>query len=165
MISIEDIPAETRWEIAAKSASAIPLFYDRYFRKVLGEKYDDIERSLWIESGKEIKNLAAALDLPTDNASDIFESLGIIGTILYGPEMKFDPVVQSENKSVGRMNGCSVLNRAREMGLDPKISVLRACRVLLKTEVEALNPAFTQRFNKNMCNGDDYCENVIERKR
>lgn len=66
---------------------------------------------------------------------------------------------------VGRTTGCSVLNRAREMGLDPKISVLSACRVLLKTEVEALNPAFTQRFSKSMCGGDDYCEVVIERKR
>lgn len=32
MISIEDIPAEKRWEIAAKS-----LIYDMHFRKVLGE--------------------------------------------------------------------------------------------------------------------------------
>ena len=47
MVRIEDIPAETRWEIAAKSASALPLFYEKYFRKVLGDRYDDIERSLW----------------------------------------------------------------------------------------------------------------------
>jgi hypothetical protein len=46
MISIEDIPAEKRWEIAAKSASAMPLIYDMIFRKVLGEKYDEIERPL-----------------------------------------------------------------------------------------------------------------------
>ncbi len=165
MVRIEDIPGETRWEIAAKSASAMPLLYDRHFRKVLGDKYDDIERSLWIESGKEIRNPATALDLPTNNAPEISESLGIIGAILYGTEMKFEPAEQTENKVVGRTTGCSVLNRATEMGLDPKISVLRACRIVLKTEVEALNPAFTQRFNKSMCGGDDYCEMVIERKR
>jgi len=35
MVSIEDIPAEKRWEIAAKSASAMPLIYDMHFRKSL----------------------------------------------------------------------------------------------------------------------------------
>ena len=79
--------------------------------------------------------------------------------------MKYEPAEQTENKIVGRTTGCSILNRAREMGLDPKISVHRACGVVLKTEVEALNPDFTQKFNKSMCDGDDYCEMVIERKR
>ena len=166
MVRIEDIPAEKRWEIAARTAGTIPLMYDKYFRKVVGDEYDDIERSLWTESGNEIKNLATALDLPTNNAIEISESLGVIGTILYGPEMKFEPAgKQTENKAVGRMTGCPVLNRAREMGMDPTISVERACRVVLRTEVEALNPSFTQRFNKSMCEGDEYCEMVIERKR
>ena len=82
MISLEDVPVETRWEIAAKSASTVPLLYDKYFRKVLKEKYDDIERPIWIESGKEMKNLAEVLDLPRDKAHEISESLGIIGAIL-----------------------------------------------------------------------------------
>jgi hypothetical protein len=43
--------------LAAKSASAMPLIYDMYFRKVLGEKYDEIERPIWTEGGKEVKNL------------------------------------------------------------------------------------------------------------
>jgi len=165
MVSIEDIPVETRWEIAAKSASAVPLLYDKYFRKVLKEKYDDNERPIWIESGKEMKNLAEVLDLPRDKALEISESLGIIGTILYGPEMKTELVDATEDRAVERKIQCSVLNRANEMGLDPKISAQRACMVFLKTAVEALNPAFTHQLNKSMCSGDDYCEMVIEKKR
>ncbi len=42
MVSIEDIPAEQRWEIAAMAASAIPLAYDIAFREAIGEKYDEI---------------------------------------------------------------------------------------------------------------------------
>jgi hypothetical protein len=165
MASIEDIPVETRWEIAAKSASTVPLLYDKYFRKVLKEKYDDIERPIWIESGKEMKNLAEVLDLPRDKAQEISESLGVIGAILYGPEMKKELVDATEDRALGRMTQCSVLNRANEMGLDPKISAQRACMVFMKTAVEALNPAFTYRLNKSMCSGDDYCEMVIEKKR
>ena len=44
MVNIEDIPFEERWKIAAKSASIVPLLYDRFFREALGEKYDEIER-------------------------------------------------------------------------------------------------------------------------
>ncbi len=165
MVSIEDIPVETRWEIADKSASAVPLLYDKYFRKVLKEEYDDNERPIWIESGKEMKNLAELLDLPRDKALEISESLGIIGTILYGPEMKTEHVDATEDRVVERKIRCSVLNRANEMGLDPKISAERACMVFLKNSVEALNPAFTYQLNKSMCSGDDYCEMVIEKKR
>ncbi len=165
MVNIDDIPVETRWEIAAKSASAMPLIYDKYFRKVLKEKYDDIERPIWIESGKEMKNLAEVLGLPRDKAVEVSESLGIIGTILYGPEMKAELVDATEDRAVARKTQCSVLNRANEMGLDPKISAQTACMVFLKTAVGALNPAFTYRLNRSMCNGDNYCEMSIEKKR
>jgi hypothetical protein len=63
MVSIEDIPKQNL-EIAA---STIPLAYDIAFREVLGEKYGEIERPLYIEAGKEFKNLASALGLPMGN--------------------------------------------------------------------------------------------------
>ncbi|MDF1556946.1 MAG: hypothetical protein P1P80_02010 [ANME-2 cluster archaeon] len=85
MVSIEDIPLEQRWEIAAGAASSIPLAYDMAFREVLGDKYDEIERPIYIEAGKEIKNLASALELPMGNAREIGQTFGIIGTILNGP--------------------------------------------------------------------------------
>lgn len=49
MVNIEDIPVEERWKIAAKSAGFMPLLYDKFFRKVLGDKYDEIERPILIE--------------------------------------------------------------------------------------------------------------------
>jgi len=83
MVSIEDIPAEKRWEIAAKSASAMPLIYDMHFRKVLGEKYDEIERHIWTEGGKEVKTLVTALGLPSDNAIEINEAFkGFLHSLL-----------------------------------------------------------------------------------
>lgn len=165
MVSLEDIPAETRWEIAARSASVVPLLYDMHFRKVLREKYDDIELPIWVKSANEMKNLANELGLPLSNAKEISESMGVIAAILYGREMKMELIEGNEDRAIGRMTECAVLNRAKEMGLDPEISAQTACRQVLKTEAEALNPEFTQRSTMSMCAGDSFCEMVIERKR
>ena len=164
MVSIEDIPAEVRWEIAAKAASATPLAYDMVFREVLGDRYDEIERPIYIEAGKEMKELAAALGLPTDNAMDLDEAQNVLTTILYGPEFEFGNVEGTEDRVVGKVTGCAVLNRAKEMGLDPKVVCLGACQTICKATIENLNPNYTQRFTSAMCAGDPYCEMAIELK-
>lgn len=164
MVSIEDIPAEVRWEIAAKAASATPVAYDMIFREVLGDKYDEIERPIYIEAGKEMKSLAMALGLPTDNARDLGDAQGVLTAILYGPEFEFGNVEGTEDRAVGKVTGCAVLNRTKEMGLDPGIVCLEACQTLCKSTIENLNPKYTQRFTRNMCAGDPYCEMVIELK-
>ncbi|KAF5417495.1 MAG: hypothetical protein C5S49_03305 [Candidatus Methanogaster sp.] len=164
MVSIEDIPAEVRWEIAAKAASATPLAYDMVFREVLGDRYDEIERPIYIEAGKEMKSLAAALGLPTDNARDLGDAQGVLTTILYGPEFEFGTVEGTEDRAVVKVTGCAVLNRALEMGLDPTVVCLAACQTLCKSTIENLNPKYTQRFTSNMCADDPYCEGVIELK-
>lgn len=162
MIRIEDIPAEKRWEIAAKSASAMPLIYDMHFRKVLGEKYDEIERHIWTESGKEVNKLATALGLPSGNAIEVNEAFGVIGTILFGPEFRFEIVEETKDRVLGKVIECPILNRAREMGLDPETVALKACMTFDKSAVENLNPEYTHRLNANMCSGSRYCEMVIE---
>jgi hypothetical protein len=165
MVSIEDIPAEQRWEIAARAASAVPFAYDIAFREAIGEKYDEIERPIYIEAGKEFRNLASVLGLPTGNASEINQTFGIIGTILYGPEFKTETMEEGDDRTVGKVNQCPMLNRAVEMGLNPQIVALTACQTFSKSAIENLNPGFTQQVNKRMCNGDPYCEMVIESRK
>ena len=165
MVSIEDIPAEQRWEIAARAASAIPLAYDIAFRAAIGEKYDEMERPIYIEAGKEIKNLASALGLPTGKAREIYETFWTIGTILNGPEFKRETTEEGDDRTVGKTTQCPILNRAVEMGLDPKIVALTACQTYHKSAIENLNPGFTLQHNKTMCGGDPYCEMVIERRK
>ncbi len=103
MTSIEDVPAENRWVIAARSASAMPIIYDMHFRKVLGEKYDEIERSIWIDQGKELKNFAIAMDMPSNNAKEVSEIFRIAGMILYGPEFRFEMAEEMGDRVVGRV--------------------------------------------------------------
>jgi len=165
MVNIEDIPAEQRWEIAARAASAIPFAYDIAFREAVGEKYDEMERPIYIEAGKEIKNLASAFGLPTGNAREIYETFWIIGTILNGPEFKGETTEEGDDRTVGKTTQCPILNRAVEMGLDPKIVAFTACQTYHKSAIEKLNPGFTHHHNKSMCSGDPYCEMVIERRK
>ncbi|MCG7848817.1 MAG: hypothetical protein MIO93_06510, partial [ANME-2 cluster archaeon] len=122
-------------------------------------------RPIYIEVGKEFKNLASALGLPVGNAREVSQTFGIIGTILNGPEMKTETTEEGDDRTVGKVIQCPLLNRAVEMGLDPKIVALTACQVYSKSAVENLNPEFTQQSNKRMCSGDPYCEMVIERRK
>ena len=142
----------------------MPLLYDMHFRKVLRDKYDEIERSIWTEGGKEVKNLAAALGLPSDNAIEVNDTFGVIGTTLFGPEFRFEIVEETKDRVVGKVIECPILNRAREMGLHPEIVALKTCMTFNKSAVENLNPEYTHRLNANMCSGSRYCEMIIERQ-
>ncbi len=135
-----------------------------HFKKVLGEKYDEIEKPIWTEGGKEVKNIAMALGLPSDNAIEINEAFGVVGTILFGPEFKFEIVEETKDRVVGRVIACPMLNRTREMGLDPEIVTLKACMTFDKSTVENLNPRYVHRLNANMCSGSRYCEISLSAK-
>jgi len=137
MVSLEDIPFKERWKIASKSASIVPLLYDSHFRKVLGDKYDEIERPIWMEIAKEMKGLAMSLGLPSGNARQIGETLGIINSISFGPESRFGTLEDTENGAIGKVTGCAILNSAMQMGLDPKIVALPACTTTIQSAVES----------------------------
>ncbi|MBN1235720.1 MAG: hypothetical protein JW999_06680, partial [Methanotrichaceae archaeon] len=83
MVSIRDIPAELRWDIAARSATAMSFAYAASFDKAFGDKADEIVRQIWIEGEKEAKGLAEKLALPVKNASEMDETWGLLSLILY----------------------------------------------------------------------------------
>lgn len=161
MTSIEDIPAELRWEIAAKYATALPVVYDMIFRKALGAKYDAIELPIWIEGGKDAKKIADALRLPTETLKDLGDAYGIISTVLFGPELKWKMTEMGRDRLTTKVTGCPLLNRAVELGMNTAL-LLNACRAYNRSAVENLNPRYTWRSVKRMCTGDPHCENFIE---
>lgn len=162
MADIEDIPAEIRWEIAAKSATAMPWAYVMAFQNVISKKrLFEIERTIWTQGGIEAKKLADQLNLPAGNAKEVNNTWGIVSGVLYGPEFKEDIIEASEDKVVTRITGCPFLNRAREMRIDSKDS-FESCQAYARSIVENLNGKYTQRFTTGMCRGDPYCENIIE---
>jgi hypothetical protein len=72
-------------------------------------------------------------------------------------------IEENENRVVTRITGCPFLNRAKEMGIDPK-DAFGPCQAYGKSTVENLNPKYSQRFLDGMCLGAPYCENIIEPK-
>lgn len=161
MASIEDIPAEVRWEIAAKAASALPLVYDMFFRPAVGQKYDEIEMPIWGQSGRDIKSIARSLNLPAGTAEEVSSTFSIISTILFGPEWRFESEKQGD-RVIERIRGCPMFNRAQELGLNPKVSLLGACKEFTKSAVENLNPKYVLRHKQTMCDGYPCCETTLE---
>jgi hypothetical protein len=164
MVDIGDIPAEVRWEVAAKSATSMPFAYSIFFRKVVGDKFEEIVKQIWVEGGKEAKGLAQKLALPAGNAKEVDDTWGILSLVLYGPEIKWETVEGGENRAVDMITGCPFLNRAKEMGLEPK-DLFGGCQAYNRSMVENLNPKYTQRFASGMCRGAPYCESIVELKK
>ena len=164
MVSIKDIPAEVRWEIAAKSATAMSFAYGAFLERALGDKSDEIVKQIWTEGGKEAKGLAEKLALPTGNAREVDETWGVLSLILYGPEFTWETQEEGKDRAVDRITGCPFLNRHREMG-EVNEGLFDGCQAYSRSVVENLNPKYTQRFASGMCQGAPYCESIIELKK
>jgi len=164
MVSIKDIPAEVRWEIAARSATSMTGAYGVFFEGALGDKCAEIVKQIWIEGGKEAKGLAEKLALPVGDAREVDEAWGVLSQVLYGPEITWETVEEGKDRAVDRITGCPFLNRHREMSADAW-GIFDACQAYAKSTVESLNPKYTQRFESAMCRGAPYCESVVDVKK
>lgn len=113
-----------------------------------------------------MKDLAMVLGLPSGNARQLAETIGVLSMISFGPENRIEPVVETEYGAMGKVTECAVRNSAIQMGLDPKIVAFTGCRTMMASAVESLNPEYTLRQDaKNMCSGDEYCEMAVERRK
>jgi hypothetical protein len=164
MVSIKDIPAELRWEIATKAANSQSVVYDMLVRQIIGDKIDEIWNVIMTEGGKGSKAMAESLGLPTSNAAEIDDALSIISAIVLGPEIEGDVIEANEDLVIERITGCPMLNAHRNVG-SPTVGTPAHCQAFCQSSVESLNPRYTLQYNKRMCTGDPHCEYAIERKK
>lgn len=160
-MNIEDFPDRLKWEIASKSATAMPFAYEMVFSEILGEKGEELFKQLWINSGKEAADLAMVLELPASNAPEVSQAQSLVFNILFGPELQYETISKTENQVLDRIMGCPMLNRANEMELDMN-KLCESCQATNRAFVENLNPDYTQRTVKAMCMGAEYCEMCTE---
>lgn len=165
MVSIKDIAAEMRWEIATKAANSQSVVYDMLVRQIIGDKIDEIWNVIMTEGGKESKAMAESLGLPTSNAPEIDDAVGIISAIILGPEFESDVLEANEDRVIGRMIGCPMLNAHRRFSNGPTAGTPAHCQTFCQSSVESLNPRYTLWYSKRMCTGDPYCEYAIELKK
>jgi hypothetical protein len=163
--AINNIPAETRWEIATKGLTGAIVAMEKAIKDAMGQnKYDEFSKALWYEAGKGAKDFADNIGLATENAKDIEEVLKLLGLTAMGPEFNFEVVEATEDKCVGRTNLCAWHERWKELGIDFDICN-SGHQSWGEGAVENLNSNFTFSLTKNMVCGDSYCEWVIERKK
>jgi hypothetical protein len=164
MVNMEDVPVELRWRIAAEASNNLAMGYSLAFRQVLDDKVvNRIEESVWAEGGKQMKDIADSLQMPTGNIQEVDETWGVIGGILI-PGIEGEVVESNNKRMVTRITSCPLLNNQKEVGLEEGEGMCIACRAFNKNAVESLNPQYTQRFTRRMCLGDSYCESVVEEK-
>ena len=166
MVSIKDIPAETRWEIATRSAN----FATVARKAMLGEAFDnderidEIEQRIWTEGGRAVRDIAITLGLPSGNAIEIDEALSVIAEIILGPGFNIEVKEASESRVNGTITSCPMLNTYRELGL-PTAGTHLHCQAFCENGIQSMNPEYRTRYTKRMCRGDDCCECIVELKR
>lgn len=157
MPDLKSIPDDVKWRLAADCAARLPALYDVAFRKVLGEKYDEIEREIWIELSSRAVSIVKDLELPVKNAHDLAESLRTVFVILFGPEYKSETIDVSEEGSVILIKRCPFLDKGYETGAKGEHTFPR-CMALTLMTIPSLKKDCSARYVRSMCTGDRQCE-------
>lgn len=162
---IEQIPLETRWEIATKGLTAAYIAISAALKKAVGKSgFEEFNGELWYEAGKGAKEFADTVGLSTESAADIEQVTNLLAKASMGPEFEFEIVESSKDRCVGRTTRCPWHKRWKEQGVD-----FDTCGVGHQRwgdgAVESMNTDYAFKLTKNMVAGDAYCEWVVERKK
>ena len=160
MVDLRDIPEGTRWQIATRILSSLPIMYDIAFREAVGEKYDELEYRVWLELGKEAMDIAKAFQLPVETAAELARSLRLITVLIFGPEFRYEVLEISGERATLITRTCPFLGATREYGGTAK-NLFPKCLAFSVAVVETLNPRFTTRFVRSLCMADRTCEMSI----
>ena len=74
---IRRIPEERRCEIAGQLATFLSVIYDLAFREVTDD-FEQREREIWIEVGKEVPQLAGTCRLRSSDAPGIADTISVV---------------------------------------------------------------------------------------
>lgn len=158
------IPDEVRWQVAAKIVSLLPATYSMVFRDVVGADYDMLEQQVWVALAQEAKGVARTFSLPVGNARDLSSTLDILVTLFFGPEIKSEKVSFENDRAVLLVRKCPLMLREQELHA-PSGDVFNRCLAFSIAAIEELNPEYTLRFVRGMCQGDRNCEMKIITKK
>jgi hypothetical protein len=160
MVDLRDIPEATRWQIATRILSTLPIMYDLAFREAVGKNYDELEYQVWLELGKEAMDIAKAFHLPVSTAAELAGDLRLITRILFGAEFRYEVLEISEDRATLLTKTCPFLGSTYEYGGTPKY-LFPKCLAFSVAVVETLNPKFTARFVRSLCMADRTCEMAV----
>ena len=157
MVDLRDIPEGTRWQLATRVLSSLPVMYDMALREAVGSRYDELEFQVWIELGRDTVDIAKAFQLPVTTAGELALALRLITVLLFGPEFRYEVLEISQDRATLITKTCPFLGSSHEYGGTPK-NLFPKCLAYSVAVVETLNPKFTVRFVRSLCIGDRTCE-------
>ena len=160
MVDLRDIPEGTRWQIATRILSSLPIMYDMAFREAVGEKYDELEYQVWLELGKDAMDISKAFHLPVSTAAEVANDLRLITRIIFGAEFRYEVLEISEDRATLLTKTCPFLGSTYEYG-GTATHLFPKCLAFSVAVVETLNPRFTVRFVRSLCMADRSCEMAI----
>jgi hypothetical protein len=160
MVDLRDIPEGTRWQIATRILSSLPVMYDMALREAVGKKYDELEYQVWMELGKDARDIAKAFQFPVTRAAEVAQSLRLINVLFFGPDFRYEVLEISEERATLITKTCPFLGSTHEYGGTPK-NLFPKCLSFSIATVETLNPKFTARFVRSLCMADRTCEMTI----
>ena len=152
MPDLKSIPDTIKWQLAADCAARLPAL-----RKVLGEKYDEIEQNIWIGLSQRAITIARDLALPTKNAHDLAEIMRTVFAILFGPGYASETIDVSEKGSVILIKRCPFLDTGYEIGTNGD-HIFPRCMALTLSTIPGLKKDYSARYVRSMCTGDRQCE-------
>lgn len=157
MPDLKSVPDDMKWRVAADLAAHLPALYESAYRDVVGEKYDEIEQEIWMELSRLALNIVRGLSLPTNNASEIAESIRLVMMIWFGPDFKSETFDVSNDGAVVLIKRCPFLDISHKLGAGGP-GAFNKCMALILASVPQLNNTYSARFVRTMCTGDRQCE-------
>ena len=157
MTGLSSIPDDVKWRISAGFSAQLPACYDRAFRDIVGERYDEIEQEVWMEVAGAAFTIAKNLSLPVDTAHELAETMRTVMVILFGPEFKSETLEISKDGAVIIFRRCPLIAAGYNAGTDGD-RTFRKCMAFTLSSIPRLNKDFSARFVRTMCSGDRQCE-------
>jgi hypothetical protein len=157
MDPFERIPVDVRWKLAARGFSRLPLVYRRVIGNAADDQfYNEVERAIWQEQGKEAGTIARAFMMPVRTAREVAKAFGATSKVFFGQEYRYEIAEVAPDEAVLTMRGCPIKMRAEEMGEDV-LAACNVCHAYGNAAVASLNQDFVLRFHSGMCTGDKAC--------
>ena len=138
MSDLKSIPDDVKWRLAAKLAALLPALYESAFRDVAGDRYDEIEQSIWMELSVMVDEIVRNLSLPVSNAGELADSLRTVMAILFGPDYTSETLEFSQDGAVVLVKRCPLPDKYHNAKAGD-IPSFHRCMALTLTTIPYLN--------------------------
>ncbi len=108
---------------------------------------------------EEMKSIVDSMELQARDAIEIIDAFDAVSRIMTG-KFEYKTISASKDRVVAHIDKCPILGSS-EMNIPSELDY-NVCPKFGAIVVKTLNPEYTFRFTKKLCDGDPYCELIIE---